>query len=321
MRRRAPRGQGPAGGTSCLSRRPGFLALGFVLILNGTLVHAAQGDPLVLESKIPLGDVKGRIDHLAVDAARERLYVAELGNDSVGVLDVKERKLLRTLHGFREPQGIGYEPSTDTVYVASAGDGSVRLLHGEDLTPAGTIELGADADNIRIDAPSHRVLVGYGGGALAVIDPAHRQKIADIPLKAHPESFQVEPQGGRIFVNVPDANEIAVLDLTTAKQTSAWPTKNLRANFPLAIDAERQQVLVMFRHPAKLAAFNLRNSGMTHAVEACGDSDDLFVDTTRSLIYISCGEGVLAGFAAQPDAFLGWRSSSTPAGWRAVPLV
>src|SRR5256885_10463488 len=91
MRRRAPRGQGPAGGTSRPSRRPGFLALGFVLILNGTLVHAAQGDPLVLESKIPLGDVKGRIDHLAVDAARQRLYVAELGNDSVGVLDVKER--------------------------------------------------------------------------------------------------------------------------------------------------------------------------------------------------------------------------------------
>src|SRR5437773_9846176 len=187
MRRRARRGQGPAGGTSRPSRRPGFLALAFVSILSGTLFHSGQAEPLVLESKISLGEVKGRIDHLAVDAARQRLYIAELGNDSVAVVDVKAGKLLRTLHGFREPQGIGYEPSTDTVYVASAGDGSVRLLHGEDLTPAGIIGLGADADNIRIDAPSHRVLVGYGGGALAVIDPAHRQNIADIPLKAHPE--------------------------------------------------------------------------------------------------------------------------------------
>src|SRR2546430_1407439 len=321
MRRRARRGQGPAGGTSRPSQRPGFLALAFVSILSGTLFHSGQAEPLVLESKISLGEVKGRIDHLAVDAARQRLYVVELGNDSVGVVDLKERKLLRTLHGFREPQGIAYEPSTDTVYVASAGDGSVRLLHAEDLTPAGAIELGEDADNIRIDVHSHRVLVGYGSGAMAVIDPGRRQKVTAIRLKAHPESFQVEPQGGRVFVNVPDANEIAVLDLATAKQTSTWPTRNLRANFPLAIDTERQQVLVMFRHPAKLAAFNLRDSGMTHAVEACGDSDDLFVDTKRSLIYISCGEGVLAGFAAQPDAFLGWRSSSTPAGWRAVPLV
>ncbi|HKN59450.1 MAG TPA: hypothetical protein VJV97_11400 [Gemmatimonadaceae bacterium] len=316
MRRRAQRGQGPAGGAGRLSGHPGFLALALVSILSGTLLHSAQAEPLVLESKIPLGEVKGRIDHLAVDAARQRLYIAELGNDSVGVVDLKARKLLRTLYGFREPQGIAYEPSTDTVYVASAGDGSVRLLHGEDLASAGDIELGEDADNIRIDAHWHRVLVGYGSGALAVIDPGRRQKITDIRLKAHPESFQVEPQGGRVFVNVPDANEIAVLDLATAKQTSTWPTRNLRANFPLAIDTERQQVLVMFRHPAKLAAFNLRDSGMTHAVEACGDSDDLFVDTKRSLIYISCGEGFLDVFAARADDFVRVTHLATAAGAR-----
>ena len=322
MRRRAQRGRGPAGDAGRLSGHPGLLALVFVSILSGTLVHAAE--PLVLESKIPLGDVKGRIDHLAVDAARQRLYVAELGNNSVGVVDLKERTLLRTLHGFREPQGIAYEPSSDTIYVANAGDGSVRLLHGEGLTPAGAIELGEDADNIRIDVRSHRVLVGCGSGALAVIDPGRRQKIADIRLKAHPESFQVEPQGGRVFVNVPDANEIAVLDLATAKQTITWPTKNLRANFPLAIDAERQQVVVMFRHPAKLAAFNLRDGGMTHAVEACGDSDDLFVDTKRGLIYISCGEGFLDVFAAQADGFVRVTHLATATGARTslwVPQV
>jgi len=314
MRRRAQRGQGTAGGARRPSRHPGLLALAFVSILSSTLVHAAE--PLVLESKIALGDVKGRIDHLAVDAARQRLYVAELGNNSVGVVDLKERKLLRTLPGFREPQGIAYEPSTDTVYVASAGDGSVRLLHAEDLTPAGAIELGEDADNIRIDMSSHRVLVGYGNGALAVIDPVRRQKIAGIRLKAHPESFQAELQGGRIFVNVPDANEIAVLDLAAAKQTSTWATKNLRANFPLAIDGERQQVLVVFRHPAKLGAFNIRDGGMTHAVEACGDSDDLFVDAKRNQIYISCGEGFLDVFAAREDGFVRVAHLATAAGAR-----
>src|SRR5258708_2336803 len=259
---------------------------------------------LTLESKLVLGDVAGRIDHLAVDAERQRLYVAELGNNSVGVVDLKERKLLRTLHGFREPQGIAYDPSTDTVYVASAGDGSLRLLHGEDLTSAGTIELGEDADNIRIDMSLHRVLVGYGNGALAVIDPARRQKIANVPLKAHPESLQVEPQGGRVFVNVPDANEIAVLDLLTRKQTRAWATGSLRANFPLAIDAQRQQVLTVFRHPGKLGAFDIRNGRLTHAVGVCGYADDLFVDAKRRLIYISCGEGFLDVFAARSDGFV-----------------
>lgn len=291
-----------------------FVVIG---VATGAFGDTAIGPmPLTLESKIALGDVLGRIDHLAVDAPRQRLYVAELGNNSVGVVDLKERKLLRTLHGFREPQGIAYEPSTDTVYVANAGDGSVHLLHGEDLTSAGIVELGEDADNIRIDMPSHRVLVGYGNGALAIIDPVRRQKIADIPLKAHPESFQVEPQGGRIFVNVPDANEIAVVDLVPGKQTSTWATKNLRANFPLAIDADHQQVLAMFRHPARLAAFNLRDGAMTHAAEACGDSDDLFVDTKRSLIYISCGEGFLDVFAVHADDFVRVMHLATAAGAR-----
>jgi len=265
---------------------------------------AAEPRPLTLDSKVALGTVLGRIDHLAVDVTRQRLYVAELGNNSVAVVDLKERRLLRRLPGFRQPQGIAYEPSTDTVYVTNAGDGSVRILHGEDLTSAGTIELGEDADNIRIDMSSNRVLVGYGNGGVAVIDPVRRQKTADIRLQAHPESFQLEPHAGRILANVPQAHEIALLDPATARQTNTWPTNNLRANFPLAIDAERQRVLVMFRHPATLAAYRLRDGVMTQAVPACSDADDLFVDPKRSLIYSSCGEGFVEVFAMRAQGLV-----------------
>src|SRR2546421_11875443 len=143
MRRRARPGQGLAESAGRPGGHPGSLAPTFVSILSSALAYASayasQAEPLVLESKIPLGDVKGRIDHLAVDAARQRLYIAELGNDSVGVVDLKARKLLRTLHGFREPQGIAYEPSSDTIYVASAGGGSVRGWHRADLARAGAL--------------------------------------------------------------------------------------------------------------------------------------------------------------------------------------
>ena len=149
----------------------------------------------MLEAKIPLGAVAGRIDHFAFDADRQLLFVAELGNDSVGVVDVKERKVLRRLPALREPQGIAYHAATSTLYVANAGDGSVRLFQGPDFTPAGRIELGEDADNIRIDSWRNRIVVGYSKGALAAIDPASRMKVADIPLKGHPESFQFERDG------------------------------------------------------------------------------------------------------------------------------
>ena len=133
-----------------------------------------------------------------------------------------------------EPQGVAYVPFGDSVYVANAGDGSVRVLRGDDMMPAGRIELGDDADNVRVDEPHHRVLVGYGSGALAVIDPATRTKVGDIRLRGHPESFQIDETGTQVFVNVPDAHEIAVVDLAAAGSESL--PQSPRGNFPMAID-------------------------------------------------------------------------------------
>src|SRR4051812_43614722 len=131
---------------------------------------AAESMPLHLEAKIPLGDVKGRIDHMAIDLDRHRLFVAELGNNSVGIVDLSASRVSGRIRGLKEPQGVGYVPLTDTLYVANAGDGSVRLFRGQDLRETRRIELGDDADNIRVDSAGNRVIVGYGKGALAIID-------------------------------------------------------------------------------------------------------------------------------------------------------
>ncbi len=266
--------------------------LALVIIAVGSTGWAAEPPPLTLETKIPLGEVKGRIDHFAVDPGRQRLFVAELGNNSVGVIDLKERKLIRTITGLKEPQGVGYVPSTDTLYVANAGDGSVRLFQGADLSPSGRIDLGDDADNIRIDPQANRVFIGYGSGALAIIDPSTRMKVADSPLKAHPEGFQLDPASGRIFVNVPDAGQVAVIDLASQKQIAAWPLKDAAANFPMAIDGEDHRVIVATRKPAKLIAFT-QDGGVVANLATCGDADDVFVDAKRHRVYVSCGEGVV----------------------------
>src|SRR4051794_6416015 len=184
------------------------------MALSPAVAEAQQTSnaPLALDRKIPLGEVSGRIDHLALDSKRQRLFVAELGNNSLGVVDLAAGKVLRRIADLSEPQGVAYVPFSDSVFVANAGDGSVRVLGGEDLTPTGRIELGDDADNVRLDTAHSRVLVGYGKGALAVIDPASLSKTADIRLKAHPEGFQIDETGTQVFVNVRDAHEIVVVD-------------------------------------------------------------------------------------------------------------
>src|SRR5665213_89190 len=287
----------------------------WVLLWFG-LVGTARAAPLELEAKIPLGEVRGRIDHLAVDIRRQRLFVAELGNDSVGVVDLNGRKILRTLTGLKQPQGIGYVPSTDTLYIANAGDGSVQLFQGENLAAIGQLALGEDADNVRVDDAAHRVFVGYGDGALAVIDTASRHKIADIPLHAHPESFQLERSGAQIMVNVPDSREIATVDRLTNKQLASVPTSDLRANFPLALDELHRRIVAVFRSPAKVGAFRMQDGHLLTTADTCGDADDVFVDEKRNRLYVSCGEGFIDVLAAQGGGYVSIGRIPTAAGAR-----
>jgi DNA-binding beta-propeller fold protein YncE len=283
-------------------RRLAVVAFGLGLLASSS-GETAEPPPLRLETKIALGKVSGRIDHMAMDLDRHRLFVAELGNNTVGVVDVREGRLLKTIAGPKEPQGVGYEPSTDTLFVADAGDGAVLLFQGPELAPSGRIELGEDADNIRIDAERGRVIVGYGNGALAVIDPKSRTKTASVSLDGHPESFQLDPNGDRIFANVPDARQVAVIE-GGAKATSArWRLGGAGANFPMALDREASRLLVVTRSPAKLLAFGLGDGSLAAETDSCGDADDVFVDPKRHRVYVSCGEGFVDIFEPRDGGY------------------
>jgi hypothetical protein len=111
----------------------------------------------------------------------------------------------------------------------------VRLFQAADLTPTGAIALGDDADNIRTDGAG-RLVVGYGGGGLATLDTATRQRGGDIPLPAHPEGFQIDPSRNRIYVNLPTADQIGVIDASTGKIVAKWGSWLAAGNFPMALD-------------------------------------------------------------------------------------
>ncbi len=280
-----------------------LLLVAVTLLLAAAAARAADPAPLVLEAKIPLGDVGGRIDHMAFDREHKLLFVAELGNDSVGIVDVEQRKVVRRLAGLKEPQGVGYHPATATLYVANAGDGSVRLYQGSDFSPAGAINLGRDADNVRLDPARKQVVVGYGEGGLAMIDPQSRKKIGDIPLKAHPEAFQFDPDGRKIFVNLPDAHVIGVVDVAAGAQRGTIETAGARSNFPMAVDGDLHRVLSVFRSPRKLMAFGIEDGRLVTAVDTCGDADDVYVDGPRNRIYVSCGQGLVDVFAVASNGY------------------
>jgi hypothetical protein len=155
---------------------------------------------------------------------------------------------------------------------------------------------------------------------LAVIDALTRSKVADIPLKGHPEGFQLNRDGKKIFVNVPNAREIAVIDRGMGKQVASWPMRNAMGNFPMALDEDAGQVFTVFRYPAKLGIVALQEGRIVGTPDTCRDADDIFADAKRHRIYVSCGDGSLDVMDTQ-GAFRRIARISTGAGARTALFV
>jgi DNA-binding beta-propeller fold protein YncE len=274
----------------------------------------AAEPPLVLEATIPLDRVGGRIDHMAVDLARKRLFVAELGNDTVDVIGLADGRVIHRISGVKEPQGVGYTERQDRLFVASAADGTVHVFAGDGFAAVATIPLGDDADNIRINPRDGTVVVGYGSGGLAIIDPATATKIATIALTDHPESFQIAPNGDLAYVNVPDAKQIAAVDLKARRQVATWKLGG-SANFPAALDGANLLATVL-RRPAKLVLIDTASGAQIASMPTCGDADDVFFDRPATRIYVSCGSGEVAAFTKGSDGFRPLGAVQTASGAR-----
>ena len=261
--------------------------------LSVSSAHTGQAQTLKLLHTVPLPGVKGRFDHFAIDVNGQRLFVAALGNNTLEVVDIAQAKRIHSITGLHKPTGVLYLTNANQIAVANGDDGTFRVYGGQDYKSAATVKSLDDADNVRFDAQANRVYVGYGDGALAVIDPMNWKTLASTKLPAHPESFQLEREGKRVFVNVPDAKQVAVIDRDKQSVIAQWPLEKFQANFPMALDEANQRLFVGCRKPARLVVFDTQTSKPIADFEISGDTDDLFFDAKRSRLYISCGEGFI----------------------------
>jgi DNA-binding beta-propeller fold protein YncE len=263
-----------------------------------TIQRGAQ-EPLTLLRAIELHGVEGRIDHLGFDASTGRLYVAALGNNTVEVIDVNAATHLKSLPGFHEPQGIAAVPDAKAVAIANGQGEGLQLIDSDDYRPKGMVPLGDDSDNVRYDASAKRVYVGFGSGALAAITSADSRVFGEVKLPGHPESFQLERSGSRVFINVPTAEQIAVVDRAAMRVTGTWPVTTAKSNFPMALDEANHRLFIGCRRPAKALIYDTTTGKEIGSFEIVGDTDDLFYDTARKRLYVSGGEGYLDVIEAQ----------------------
>jgi DNA-binding beta-propeller fold protein YncE len=303
------------------------------LLLSGPVFFcgmAAAQEPPALTPKNPimLTRVEGRMDHMSVDVKGQRLFATAFDNHTLEVIDLKTGRQVHTIPNLDEPQGAYYDPATNRLFVACGGDGTVKIFDDANFQLLQTVTLDLDADNVRYDARGKHIVVGFGGekflagkvtrpgggGALEVLDLMGK-KVAEIPTDAHPESFQLEKTGTRVFVNVPDKQEVEVGDLVKGTVLAHWKV-SCTTNFPMALDEAHHRLFVGCRIPARLAVFDTETGKIVASPTIVEHTDDLFYDATKGRIYI-LGEGFIEAWREKdPDHYERIGRYPTPADGR-----
>jgi DNA-binding beta-propeller fold protein YncE len=277
---------------------PGLLVLALLILLPAS---AQEEKPLRLVQTIALPAVEGRIDHLAVDVQSQRLFLAALGANTLEVIDLKAGKLIHTVKGLHEPQGVAFVPEASAVYVANGGDGNCEAFAADSFAPLRGAKFSGDADNLRYDPDAKLLYVGFGDGAIGIFEALTGKIVGDIKLPAHPEAFALEQTGARIFVNIPKAKQVGVIDRKKRAVVAQWPVTQATANYPMALDESHHRLFIGCRKPARILVLDTGSGKTVTELECAGDTDDVFYDAKNKRVYVSGGEGFISVFA-QLDA-------------------
>ncbi len=281
----------------------------------------AKNEILQLSRTIPLSGVKGRIDHMAYDAVGQRLFINALVNGTLEIVDLKTNKVIHSIANLAEPQGIVFIPEKKQIIVSCGNDGTLKIFDSENYSQIISISVGSDADNVRYDSIFQEIIVGYDGG-MAIVNGKDYKISANIELDGHPESFQIDHAAGKIFVNVPDAYEVEVIDRAKKEVISKWNLTDAKANFPMELDVTNHRIFIGARRPSEIIQLDELSGKVISKFNCSGDADDLFYDPNSKLVFVSCGAGYVEIFKEEnPTVFSAASGVSSRLGSRTSLLI
>src|SRR6266478_416546 len=258
--------------------------------------------PLRLAQTISMPNVKGRLDHVDVDVKGKRLFVAGLENGTLEVVDVQGGKWMRSIPGFKKPQGVSYVPELNKLFVASGDDGMLRVFWGDTLDLLDPIPLDRGPNRVVYEPHSKLVYVGYGGkdagkdyGEVGIIDAKNDKHIGDVKVHAHPSELLLNESSTTLFVFISIGNQLQVVDAGKREVISTWQITSQRPG-DAAFDESTSRLFVGTRFPAELIVMDSKSGNeVTHLPTAEGQ-DGVYFDRVRKRIYVSGGRELPSGF-------------------------
>jgi DNA-binding beta-propeller fold protein YncE len=273
------------------------LCLAAVATLTGLLLaQVAPAAELERVQTIVLKGKAGALDHLALDAKRDRLFLANKANNTLDIIDLKTGTLVAQKPNQTGVQGIAYAADLDRVYVALGSNGLCNVFdgNGDSYKILKTIKFQDDADNVRYDPKTHLVYVAHAEKALGVIDGRSLALKADIKLPGAAEGFQLETKRPRLYLNTPSPSLVVVIDTDKREIVTTYPVKLAGGGHPLALDEANRRIYVGCRMEPTLVVLDMETGKEVTGVAIPGGVDDLFLDAARKRLYASCGDGFVA---------------------------
>jgi DNA-binding beta-propeller fold protein YncE len=275
-----------------------------VCVMSGLATRAQTSEPLKLVQTIEMPDVPigPYTDHLAVDLKGHRLFATPQAHKSVYVFDLDTGKLIRDISGFGNPHSVLYRNDLDQIFVTDGGTGQLKIFSGHDYQLLKSVKLLPDADSIGYDPATKYLYVTNGGeGAklnyslLSVIDTTTAEHVGDIKVSAESlEAMVLETSGPRIFIDITDKNQVAVVDRQKRAVVATWPVTKGKRNIAIALDETHHRLFVGCRNTegsGAIVVFDTETGKELEALAIDGWVDYMTYDPKTTRIYASCGKG------------------------------
>jgi len=262
----------------------------------------AAKQPLRLVQTISLPNVKGRLDHMDVDVNGKRLFVAGLENGTFEVVDLQAGKWVRSIPGFKKPQGALVVLEFNKLFVASGDDGMLRVFRGDTLELIDSIHLEPGPNRVVYEPKSKLVYVGYGGkdagkdyGEVGIIDARNDKLVGDIRVVAHPSELLLDKTGTTLFAFISIANQLQVIDTNKRQVLSTWPVTSQHPG-DAAFDESTSRLFIGTHSPAEMIAMDSKSGKEVAHLPTAEGMDGVYFDSLRKRVYVSGGRDLPAGF-------------------------
>lgn len=264
-----------------------------ILAIVGIAAIAAEPKYLELIQTIPLKGMAGRFDHLAIDGKHSRLFVANLSNNSLDIVDLKAGKLIKQVYGQKKIQGVAYAPDLDRIYVGNGAGDECNVFDGRDYKLLKSIAF-PGADNVRYLARNHQVYVAHTKKNLSVMDARTYEVKATIELPGRPEGFQLETKRPRLYMNTVEPTRLVVIDTDKNEVLHLYPLTLADRAYPMAVDEINHRLFLGCRNKPCIVIVDSETGKEVASVPIPEDIDDLFYDAKNKRLYASCGAGAVA---------------------------